>query len=155
MKFRIEPLVVFTLANILQSAQASWCLGTGPGTCNLNIEGNPVITEGGYKYVEMWTAVNIYDNQCNLIGNLNRPIQGVAIDSQLPYTVVLKTLKNDSRNFTFCYAGKCYVNGFTFQEMDQGGYSVIEALHAFDCSLESMTDRSFSSGRQSNEIDFV
>ncbi|EEA29079.1 hypothetical protein PMAA_038610 [Talaromyces marneffei ATCC 18224] len=146
MQLKIELLILVTLTNLLQFVEASWCLGTGVGTCNLNIEGNPVIANGDYQYVETWTAVNIFDNQCNLIGYLNNPIQGVAIYSQLPYTVVLKSFKNASRNFTFCYAGKCYVNSFTFQEMDQDGYSVIDALHAFNCSdelsssLESMTD---------------
>jgi hypothetical protein len=158
MKLRIKPFVIFTLTYLLRSAQASWCLGTGSGTCNLNIEGVPVITSGGYKYVEEWTTANIFDSQCNLIGYINKPIQGVAIDSQLPYTVVLELIDNDSRSFTFCYAGKCYVNGFTFQEMDQGGNSVVEALHAFDCgddlnSLDSMTDRSFRGRRQNNGID--
>lgn len=159
MKLRIESFVIFTLANLLRSAQASWCLGTGSGTCNLNIEGTPVVSNGGYKYVEKWTVVNIFDNKCNLIGYINNPIQGVAIDSQLPYTVVLKNIENGSRSFTFCYAGKCYVNKFTFQEMDQDGESVIEALHAFDCgdelmdSLNPLTDGSFRSRRQKNEID--
>lgn len=159
MKPRIQSFVIFFLTTLLRSAQASWCLGTGSGTCNLNIEGNPVTSDGGYEYVEEWTVVKIFDNKCHQIGYINNPIQGVAIDSQLPYTVVLKNIENGSRSFTFCYAGKCYVNGFTFQEMDHDGSSAIEALHAFDCvdeltsSLNSLTDRSFSSRRQNNEID--
>ena len=123
MKPRIQSFVIFSLA--------SWCLGTGLGTCNLNIEGNPVTSDDGYDYVEEWTVVNIFDNHCNLIGYINNPIQGVAIDSQLPYTVVLKNIENGSRSFTFCYAGECHANGFTFQEMDRAGSSAIEALHAF------------------------
>lgn len=157
MKLRIDSFTLFSLANLLRPAQASWCLGTGSGICNLNIEGIPVTSEDGYKYEE-WTVVNIFNNKCNLIGYINNPIQGVAIDSQLPYTVVLKNIENGSRSFTFCYAGKCYVNKFTFQEMDQNGNSVIEALHAFDCSdelgsLKALTDGSFRSRRQKNEID--
>ncbi|EED12819.1 hypothetical protein TSTA_053370 [Talaromyces stipitatus ATCC 10500] len=148
MVFKFGSLVIFTFANLLRSAEASWCLGTGTGTCNLNIFGTPVITEG----------VHIYDNECNLIGYLNRPVEGVAINSQLPWTVVLKHIANDDRHFTFCYAGKCYVNGFTFQETDEGGYTAIEALHAFDCGDEvrfSKTESSFSSRRHVNETDFV
>lgn len=159
MKPRIQSFVIFSLANLLRFAQASWCLGTGLGTCNLNIEGNPVTSDDGYDYVEEWTVVNIFDNHCNLIGYINNPIQGVAIDSQLPYTVVLKNIENGSRSFTFCYAGECHANGFTFQEMDRAGSSAIEALHAFDCgtestgSLESMTDRSLISRHTKNDID--
>lgn len=126
---------LISITTMLESVQASWCLGTGPGTCNLNIEGTPVFIQGGYKYVEMWTRINIYDHACNPIGYLNNPIKGVAIDSQLPFTIVMTEIQNDDRNFGFCYAGTCHNGGFTIQEFDEGGKTVIEALHAFDCVL--------------------
>jgi hypothetical protein len=117
-----------------------------------------VTSDGGYKYVEEWKLVNIFDHRCNLIRYINNPIQGMAIDSQLPYTAVLKNIENGSRSFTFCYGGKCYVDEFTFREMGENGNSANEALHAFDCSdelssLNSLTDRSFSSRLQKNGID--
>jgi hypothetical protein len=54
-----------------------------------------------------WEQAIIYDNACNPIGYYNNPYQGIAIDSQLPYTVVLMTLNTEGYYDTIgmAYAG--------------------------------------------------
>ncbi|OKL57519.1 hypothetical protein UA08_06909 [Talaromyces atroroseus] len=124
---------------MLSSVQGSWCLATGPGTCNLNIEGTPVINEKTYRYSEVWTGINIFDHACNLIGYLEKPVKNVAIYSELPWTVVITEIQNNDRNFAFCYAGTCYDNGFTYNSFDEDGSGTIECLRAFDCDNELRT----------------
>jgi hypothetical protein len=142
----ITLLIIIT--TMLKSVRANWCLSTGPGTCNLNIVGHPVISNDGEKYVETWTRINIFDHACNLIGYLNSPLQGIAIYSELPWTVVITEIRNGERNFAFCYAGTCYDSGFTYNGFDEDASSVIECLRAFDCDHELRTakqERSFES----------
>ncbi|QKX57836.1 uncharacterized protein TRUGW13939_04956 [Talaromyces rugulosus] len=96
--------------------------------------GNPVWTNGGAKYAIIWTNATIYDHTCKMLGYVEKPLQDVAIDSQLPWTVVLTLLRPNSQYIEFCYASTCYEGNFWCSTQDEYGTTTFECLHAFTCA---------------------
>lgn len=122
------------LVNLFSKSHANWCEGQGPGACQLNIMGQPSYTNGGSKYAILWSNATIYDHTCKTLGYVERPMQHMAVYSQLPWTVVLTYLRTDSQYFEFCYDGTCYEGDFWCSTQDEYSMTTIECLHAFACA---------------------
>jgi hypothetical protein len=78
-----------------------------------------------------WFRAEIYDSYCNIIGYYDNPYQGLAIDSQLPYTVDLNYLSfgSDFHTIGMCYAAYCFQG--TFDCYMYG--DAVSCQHAFPC----------------------
>jgi len=103
------------------------CQGQGPGSCNLVLIGG--LQNGGV----LWAEAVIYDHSCNVIGNYNEPKQGIAMDSQLRYTVVLSTLRTsgDYNWIGMRYADYAFDGHFACDKEENGSDNV--CAHAFPC----------------------
>lgn len=138
----IVPSLTF-LAGLSGKSYANHCVGQGPGACQLDITGYRVYVEDRSGYMYKWENATIYDHKCNVLGAVAKPLEGVAIDSELPYTVVLTWLRVELEHIEFCYASMCYQGNFWCANLDESGMTTVECLHAFECA--SM-DRLVSSG---------
>ncbi|KAH8696733.1 hypothetical protein BGW36DRAFT_360548 [Talaromyces proteolyticus] len=125
---------ITTLALLLAISQAKYCTSQGPGVCQLNFQGSPLYTDGNYKYSIIWEFAYIFDNSCKQLGYVTYPLQGLAIDSQLPFTVDITWMSTDTEYFEFCYSATCHQGGFWCQLQDVNSTSIIECLHGFDCA---------------------
>ena len=79
-----------------------------------------------------WTTAVIYNYECDTIGGpYDPPFQGLAMDSQLPYTVDLTYLPtNDaSGNIGFAYGGYYFEGQFACS----GDTGLMKCQHAFPC----------------------
>ena len=79
-----------------------------------------------------WTTAVIYNYECDTIGGpYDPPVQGLAMDSQLPYTVDLTYLPtNDaSGNIGFAYGGYYFEGQFACS----GDQALRKCQHAFPC----------------------
>jgi hypothetical protein len=144
---------VLLLVSRSQSQGISDCIGQGAGSCNLAISGvqrsEPELSMllqfkvlakttllGSGEGSIVWLAANIYDHSCNEIGHYWLPRQGLAIDSQLPWTVVLKRLANNGNydNIGMCYGSYCFQGDFACHrdDLDQDWEFNI-CMHGFNC----------------------
>jgi hypothetical protein len=83
-----------------------------------------------------WNTVNIYDHACNRIGGSWGLKQGDAINSSLPYTVVLDRLvtSRDIDQIRFCYGGYCNHDSFSCHtQADNPGWEINVCTHGFPC----------------------
>ncbi|KAH8805050.1 hypothetical protein F5884DRAFT_798306 [Xylogone sp. PMI_703] len=104
------------------------CVPQGAGSCNFVLWASVDANGDGGVY---WTGATIYDNACNSIGGVFYPTQGEAIDSQLPYTVVIERLvySGDFQSIGMCYAAYCYQGDFACSQTG----SIISCAHGFPC----------------------
>ncbi|KAF9058159.1 hypothetical protein BJ165DRAFT_1589187 [Panaeolus papilionaceus] len=118
---------------------AQLCTPTGPGVCNVAFQGNAQWFTIGFdrRYEAVsWYNMNIYDNTCRIIGFRERPKEGNAVTSELPYTIVINRLvsQGDYNWINFCYAGKCQDGGFACErDRPQAVDAELTCRKAFDC----------------------
>ncbi|KAH8658145.1 hypothetical protein BX600DRAFT_514660 [Xylariales sp. PMI_506] len=131
-----SSLFLATAAALLSSktvdAQNFLCTSQGAGSCNLSLIG--IYTDEISGTLFEWQSLGIFNNACVEIGGVSRPWQGEAVDSQLPYTVVLEYLPSgynvgDPTVIGMCYAGYCYTGNFACNVY--GSYLFCE--HGFPC----------------------
>ncbi|KAK3368499.1 hypothetical protein B0H63DRAFT_488574 [Podospora didyma] len=84
------------------------CAGTGKGTCTLGISGKLVGT-GDIS----WGDATVYNNKCEILGKKVQINENQAIESKLPWTVVVNELhwNGDYNKIGFCYSKFCF-NGY-------------------------------------------
>ncbi|PPQ63879.1 hypothetical protein CVT24_009505 [Panaeolus cyanescens] len=106
----LAAIVLALIALVVNHASAQ-CTPTGPGVCNVGFVGHIGLPLSSPM---KWDRMNIYDRYCNTIGGRDYPTQGMAVPSQLPYTVVITRLQSggDYNRIGFCYAGQCFDGGF-------------------------------------------
>ncbi|KAF9058160.1 hypothetical protein BJ165DRAFT_1398296 [Panaeolus papilionaceus] len=115
----VAAVLLTCLAALVTQTAAQECSPTGPGVCNTSFHGR-LFAFGGIQKQELvaWTEMNIYDNSCNPLGTLDNPKEGVAVElDDLSFPVVINKLLNENVNdlahsIGFCYADKCYDEGF-------------------------------------------
>ncbi|KUJ20756.1 uncharacterized protein LY89DRAFT_730770 [Mollisia scopiformis] len=123
---RLSAILLQALATVgvFVDKTAAQCSGQGEGNCQLSFVGIPRTDCITYDNMLTcgeaitWTDAYIFDYACNQIGNAPYPAQGLAIYSELPWTVVITFLTQggpnnaflDFRSIGFAYAAYSYHN---------------------------------------------
>jgi hypothetical protein len=125
--------VHYALGDTVPTGDPTMCTPTGAGVCNLGIV---TFAVAGYDGMEQNAVV--YDRDCNIIGGTEGPYVGMALDSQLPYTIDFTQLSLTLQDptLTFLYAGSEYStnNGqFSCRSCNSGLSGGLCCQCAFNC----------------------